>query len=809
MGLYMPLFKCSTTLRTLTQLHAHLLVTALHKDALASTKLIESYSQMGDLQASKSIFRTFHSPDSFMWGMLLKSHVWSGSYEGAINLYHQMFCQQIQFNAYTFPSVLRACSGFGDLSVGERVHGRVIKSGFDMDPVVETSLLSMYGELGYLDSACKVFDEMPLRDLVSWSSIISCNVGNGKIIEGLDTFRCMVSEGVAPDSVLILTVAEACGELEVLRLAKSVHGYILRMGIESDRSFDSSLIFMYAKCGSLHSAEILFENVTHHCTSTWTAMISSYNQGGYFQEALAVFASMRNTDVEPNSVTMMVILRSCTNLGLLREGKSVHCVVIKNELDTNLDCLGPTLLELYAGAAKHDHCEKILHEVGGRGIVVWNTLISVYAQKGLLKEALVLFVRMQKQGLMPDSFSLASSLSASGNEGMFQLGLQIHGHVIKRPFMDEYVLNALIDMYSKCGFVDLAYMIFDKMEPKGVVTWNSMICGLSQNGYSTKAISLFDLMYLTCLEIGDVAFVGVIQACTHLGFLEKGKWIHHKVITFGVRKDLYIETALVDMYAKCGDLQTARRVFDNMSERSLVSWSTLLSSYGVHGQISEVIFLFSKMLESGIKPNDVIVMNVLSACSHAGCVKEGMLFFSSVRDFGIEPKIEHFACIVDLLSRAGDLDGAYKIIKSMPFPAGASIWGSLLNGCRIHQRLDIAKNIRSELLNIQTDDTGYYTLLSNIYAEGGEWNEFRKVRSMMKCTGLKKVPAYSVLQLGKKAYRFGAGDASHSQTKDTHRYIDNFQRFSQEEVNNVQPHCSLHDTSSYSEYNYSSSYSIV
>lgn len=720
-----------------------------------------------------------------------------------------MLSQQIYFNSYIFPSVLRACSGFGDLGVGQKVHGRIIKSGFDMDPVVDTALLSMYGELGYLDSARKVFDEMPLRDLVCWSSIISSNVENGEINEGLNTFRCMVSEGVAPDSVLVLTVADACGELGFLRLAKSAHGYILRRGIENGRFLDSSLIFMYSKCGSLRSAEIIFENVSHHSTSTWTALISSYNQGGYFREALAVFVSMQKTEVEPNSVTMMIILRSCTNLGLLREGKSVHCVVIKNDLDTNLDCLGPTLLELYAMAAKHDLCEKILHEIGGRGIVVWNTLISVYAQKGLLKETIDLFVRMQKQGFMPDSFSLASSLSASGNEGKFQLGLQIHGHVIKRPFMDEYVLNSLIGMYSKCGFVDMAYMIFDQIEPKGAVTWNSMICGLSQNGYSAKAISLFDLMYLTCLEIGEVAFVSVMQACSHLGYLEKGKWIHHKLITCGVRKDLYIETALVDMYAKCGDLQTARQVFDNMSERSLVSWSSLLSGYGVHGQISEVIFLFSKMLESGIKPNDVTVMNVLSACSHAGCVKEGMLFFSSMRDFGIEPKREHFACVIDLLSRAGDLDGAYEIIKSMPFPAGASIWGALLNGCRIHQRVDIAKNIQRELRNIQTDDTGYYTLLSNIYAEGGEWNEFGKVRSMMKGTGLKKVPAYSVVELGKKAYRFGAGDASHPQIKDSYRLLDNSQRFSQEEVDNVQPHCSLYDTSFYSEYNNSTSYFII
>lgn len=175
----------------------------------------------------------------------------------------------------------------------------------------------------------------------------------------------------------------------------------------------------------------------------------------------------------------------------------------------------------------------------------------------------------------------------------------------------------------------------------------------------------------------------------------------------------------------------------------------MIAAYGMHGKIHAAISLFTQMLETGIEPNEVTFMNILSACSHAGAVEEGRLYFRSMRDFGIEPNAEHFACIVDLLSRAGDLNGAYDIIKSIPVSVDASIWGALLNGCRIHQRMDMIKSIEKDLLDITTDDTGYYTLFSNLYAEGGNWEEFGNVRLMMKGIGLRKVPGYSVIEIDK------------------------------------------------------------
>lgn len=652
---------------------------------------------------------------------------------------------QTLITRFIYPSVLRASSGFRDLGIGQQVHARIIKSGFDDDDVIQTSLLSMYGDLGCLDYACQVFDEMPVRDVVSWSSIIASCVYNGEVEEGLEMFRLMVSEGFCPDYVTMLSLLEACGCLGVQKLGRSVHGNMLRQKIEIDGPLANSLVTMYSKFGDLLSAERIFSEVKNRCTISWTAMISGYNRLGCFSKALDVFVRMLRANVKTNSVTLMSLLGSCAGLGLLKEGKSVHCYILRkfSELD---ECLGPALIELYAECGKLSESEKVVCLIGEKNIVSWNMLISMYARKGLFKEALVAFVRMQEQGHLPDSFSLSSSISACGNIGSLLLGVQIHGHVIKRDISNEFVPNSLIDMYSKCGFVSSAHQIFDMIPHRSVVTWNVMLCGLSRNGNSVEAFNLFYHMYLNSLKMDEITLLMAIQACSDLGHLDKGKWVHHKLISYGiVSKDVYIDTALADMYAKCGDLQAAQRIFNSMSGRSVVSWSAMIAGHGMHGESNVAISVFKQMLKSGTKPNGVTFMNLLSACSHSGSVKEGQLYFAAMRKFGIEPNSGHYACMVDLLSRAGDIDEAYKLIRSMPFPADASIWSALLNGCRIHRRLDMMRTVENDILDISTDDTGYYTLLSNIYAQEEKWDKFGQVRSVMDGTGLWKVPGYSTV----------------------------------------------------------------
>ncbi|PWA57532.1 tetratricopeptide repeat (TPR)-like superfamily protein [Artemisia annua] len=621
---YMPLFRSCSSLKTLTQIHAHLLVTNQHTSHLASTKLIESYAHFNSLNSAELVFQTFPNPDSFMYGVLIKRYVWSGFYKKALTLYSNMLHKMTHLTHFIFPSVLRACSGFGDMGIGGSVHGRVVKSGFDSDPVVKTSLLNMYGEALCVDYGRKVFEEMSERDVVSWSSVVAMHVRSGRVSEGLRLFKEMVGEGFEPDYVTLLSVAEACGELGLGMQAKSVHCYAVVRKIKSGDNgmLNNSLIAMYGKCGDLYSAQCLFEQVTNHCTSSWTAMITCYNHNGNYQDALDLFKEMQESKTDPNAITMMGILCSCARLIFFKVGKSVHGFVIRKNLDPENDILGPALIDLYANCGKLITCHKIFDTVKDKHVISWNMIISGYAREGVSEEALGLFKQMRALTIAPDEFTLASVVSACGDIGSVNLGNQMNSYVTKTGVSNEFVLNSLIDMYAKFGDVDSAFNIFNNQHKKGTVTWNSMMWGFCNNGQSFEAMNLFYRMYLDGQEMDDVTFLSAIQACSDLRDLDKGKWIHHKLVTNGVPKDTYVYTALLDMYAKCGELWMAQSVFDSMPYKSVVSWSAMIDAYGMHGLVDKASMVFNRMMESKIKPNEITFMNILSACSHAGYVKE-------------------------------------------------------------------------------------------------------------------------------------------------------------------------------------------
>ncbi|KAL4184427.1 hypothetical protein AMTRI_Chr10g225560 [Amborella trichopoda] len=678
---YEPFFRACTSTRTLLQIHAQLLVTGLHKKAQIATKLVNVYSKFGDVEPATLVFRRVTDPDAFLYGVMMKSYVWNGFFEEPIMLYHDMLLLQLLPGNFTYPPVLRACSGLNHLIMGKKIHGIIIQNGFESDNIIQTSLVHMYTTCSCLDDARKVFDRILERDVVSWSSMVSGYAHNGRTIQAIETFSEMSLRGVEIDSVTLLGVTQAFSNVGSLKQGKLIHGYLLRRGISIDWSVENSLISLYINCGCLDSAHKLFS-------------------------------------VMPE-----------------------------------------------------------------KSVVLWNKMVTIYAQNGLYEEALRLFSQMMRQGFGPDSFTFAVSFSSCANLGNFVLGSQAYCVVIKTGFeSNEFVHNSLIDMHCKCGFVCDAWKIFENIEDKGLVAWNSMICGYGQNGNSVEAITLFDRMLREYPEPNRVTFLSAIQACSHLGFLEKGRWIHQKSITHGFDNDSYVSTSLIDMYAKCGDIEMARKVFENMREKNVVSWSAMIAGYGMHGYLAKAISLFKKMEGSCVKPNTVTFVSMLSASSHSGSVETGWFYFVSMkRDYQIIPILEHYACMVDLLSRAGQLDDAYEFIASCPVKPNASMWGALLGGCKIYQRMDLIKDIQKHILELEPENDGYYVLLSNIYADSGRWEDFGRLRTMMKDMGIKKAPGYSLVEMNGKAHKFVAGDTSHPKLEEVMRFLESMESLEEEE----------------------------
>ncbi|KAF3785921.1 putative pentatricopeptide repeat-containing protein [Nymphaea thermarum] len=368
--------------------------------------------------------------------------------------------------------------------------------------------------------------------------------------------------------------------LGCLKQGRYVHGYIVRREIVITEPLENSLLDMYGQCGDLDCARKLFDKMSKKDIYAWTMMISCYNHCLCPRDALELLVQMQQKLLpSPHSVTMVAVLHSCSQVGSLREGKSVHGFIIRKCLDSEILC--PGLIDMH----RLSDCFKVVRWIQLKSVELWNSLITVYVRHGLPAEALALFYQMHRDDVSPDSFTPASSLAACANSSSYVTGALIHSHVIKTGFQsNEFIQNSLIDMYCKSSFVDFAYTVFNGILEKSTITWNTMICGYAQNGHGIEAISLFEHMYLNNVALESVAFVSAISACSLLGSLTKRKWIHHKLIVCGLHEDKYCQKAVLDMYAK---------------ERSVVSWSAMISGYGMHGHVDNATSLFNEMMGLG------------------------------------------------------------------------------------------------------------------------------------------------------------------------------------------------------------------
>ena len=328
--------------------------------------------------------------------------------------------------------------------------------------------------------------------------------------------------------------------------------------------------------------------------------------------------------------------------------------------------------------------------------------------------------------------------------------------MVKSGFQaDVFVETALVDMYAKCGCIGTARYIFDKMSERNVVSWSAIIAGYTQNGEVNEALRLLHQMQLTGVKPNSTTMVSVLSACVLLGALQQGMFFHAYILTSGFGFDSSVVSALINMYAKCGDIVSARQIFDRMSDKNIVSWNAMIAGYGMHGYGQDALILFSQMQQRCMEPNAITFISVLSACSHAGLVDEGWHYFHCMtQDYCITPRAEHYRCMVDLLGRAGHLDEALHFISKMHLQPDTGIWGTLLGACSIHCNVHIGEHVADYLLELDPENIGHYVLLSNLYAAAGRWGDVVKVRTMIKVRGLKKTPGHSWIEINNKVHAF-------------------------------------------------------
>ncbi|KAJ7966166.1 Pentatricopeptide repeat-containing protein [Quillaja saponaria] len=415
-------------------------------------------------------------------------------------------------------------------------------------------------------------------------------------------------------------------------------------------------------------------------------------------------------------------------------------------------------------------------DIGLYDVFLFNTVIRAYAQTGYSKEKSVLFYKyMLNCGVLPNKFTYPFVLKACAGLADLNLGKSVHGSVMKYGFHDEiHVQNTMVHMYCCCGEgVESARKVFDDTSKLDSVTWSAMIGGFARLGRSAVAVGLFREMLVVGVRPDEITMVSVLSACTDLGALELGKWMESYIQRESMQKSIELCNALIDMFAKCGDVDKALSLFRQMSVRTLVSWTSVIVGLAMHGRGLEAVSLFEEMVAAGVAPDDVAFIGLLSACSHSGLVEKGRKYFNSMEiKFRIVPKIEHYGCLVDLLSRAGLVKEAFEFVRKMPIKPNQIIWRSLITSCHSHGELKLGENITKKLIRTEPRQESNYVLLSNIYAKMLRWEKKTKIREVMDRKGMKKIPGSTMIELNNEMYEFVAGDKSHYQYDKIYAMVD-------------------------------------
>lgn len=409
--------------------------------------------------------------------------------------------------------------------------------------------------------------------------------------------------------------------------------------------------------------------------------------------------------------------------------------------------------------------------------VCYNAMISGYVLNSEVYDAVILVDEMRRFTVCYNAVTMLGLIPGCESPVHLSLGMCLHCCIVKCGLDgDTSIGNCLLTMYVKCGSVEMARRLFDGIRNKGLITWNAMISGYAQNGLASQVLDLYKKMEVHRINPDAVTYVGVLSSCANLGAQTVGNEIERRIQTTGLNSNSFLKNALINMHVRCGNLLKARKIFESMSPKTLVSWTAMISGYGVHGQGELAVKLFDEMICSGIKPDRTAFVCVLSACSHAGLTDKGFKYFRAMKnDYNLIPGPEHYSCMVDLLGRIGKLNEALKLIESMPIQADGAVWGALLGACKIHKNVSLAEIAFHRVIELEPENIGYYVLLSNIYSDAGNVEGLVKVRVLMREWKLKKQPGYSYVEAKGMIDLFVAADRSHPRTDEIYRILSNLE----------------------------------
>ncbi|ESQ54128.1 hypothetical protein EUTSA_v10024455mg [Eutrema salsugineum] len=677
------------------------------------------------------------------------------------------------------------------LSHLNQTHAQIILHGNNIELL--TKLTQRLSDLGAIHYARDLFLSVQRPDEFLFNVLIRGFSNNKLPHSSLSLFALLrKSTDLKPNSSTYTCAISAASCFRDERPGRVIHSQAVVDGFDSELHVGSNFVKMYFKFSRVDDARKVFDRMPEKDAVLWNTMLSGYRENEMYEESIQIFRDMINEScTRLDSTTVLNILPAVAELQELRLGLQILSLATKTGCYSH-DFVLTGFISVFSKCGKTEVLSTLFREFRIPDVVAYNAMIHGYTSNGETELSLSLFKELVLSGTRLNSSTLVSLIPVSGH---LMLIYAIHGYSLKSGFLfHESVPTALTTVYCKLNEMESARKIFDESPDKSLATWNAMISGYTQNGLTEDAISLFREMQKSEFSPNPITITCILSACAQLGTLSLGKWVHGLVRSTGFESSIYVSTALIGMYAKCGSIAEARRLFDLMPKKNEVTWNTMISGYGLHGQGHEALNIFSEMLNSGIAPTPVTFLCVLYACSHAGLVKEGdEIFNSMIHRYGFEPSVKHYACMVDILGRAGHLQRALQFIEAMPIEPDPSVWQTLLGACRIHKDTNLARTVSEKLFELDPDNVGYHVLLSNIHSADRNYPQAATVRQTAKKRKLAKAPGYTLIEIGETPHVFTSGDQSHPQVKAIYEKLEKLEGKMREAGYQPETELALHD----------------
>lgn len=654
-------------------------------------------------------------------------------------------------------------------------HCQAIKLSLTTDASTSNKLISRYAKCKDLKASLKVFDDMPHRDTASWNSIITGYVNTGNFFNAWEASKSMKRLGFLFDAYTFGSMLKGIANGGRLVYGQQLHSDIVKMGFADNVYAASALLAMYAKCYRVEDANMVFKYMHERSSVSWNTLIAGYAEMGNLHRCVELFQCMDVESIRVDDATFAPILPLLCDVELYDLTRQFHGNITKRGLELENTVLNATITA-YAECGCIGDAKKVFDGADGyRDLVTWNSMLAAYLELDLQECGFNIFLNMLRLRLEVDVYTCSSIISACFGDEQQSLGKSLHGLVIKAGLEQvTQVSNALISMYLKSNSQNMedALKVFERIGVRDPVSWNTMLTGLSQNGFSENALKLFQQMHLDYLLLDKYAFAAVLKLCSDLATLQLGQEIHVLVVKLGLDRNEYVASGLIFMYSKCGIVEDARKSFEASYKETSVSWNSIIFAYAQQGQGKVALDLFHLMTQKNVKLDHVTFVAAITACSHIGLVDEGLDILKSMRTvYGVPPQMENYACAIDLLGRAGRLMEAKGLITEMPFEPNAMVWKTLLGACRACGDMELATEVAGRLLELDPGDHCTYVLLSDMYGNLKRWDEKASVKMLMREKGVKKVPGWSWIELKNDIHAFKADDRSHPNCQEIYQAL--------------------------------------